>query len=547
MTRQRVPIGIDADRWVTVAPQRVVLVVAHNIATLSRLLDVIDLFDSDFRVQLLATTCGTDPFNDGLPEAITALGLKTIPWDQALSTRFDLVLTASPHGGVPDLHGPKVLLSHGVGYTKRAPGARGADQVFGLTAQWLLDNGEPIADALVLAHDNDVARLRTAVPQAAHTAVLAGDPCLDRMRASRDLRNHYRARLGVAPDQVLVVVSTTWSTRSLLGSWPEFYRSLLAELPVDRFRTAAIIHPNATRGHGPRQIRTWLADCARAGLVLIPDLTGWQAALVAADCVIGDNGAVTCYAAALGHPVLLAAFPEDVVAQGSAVHALGLSAPRLVPGHPLLAQVEAALARGHDSHPSVRRLVSSIPDESPDRLRSLFYRVLDLPEPQPEPVVHPVPLTGIDLTESRVSAWNAATHVTGRAVKVSRYPADARTTLTADHQHLAVHARHPGRRLRGHADVLFLYDSELDEDLDVALSEFLARYPGCALAAVLSRTSATVRSREGETVTLTSNADAGLCASVAAAWLFSGAKLSELTPSVRAHVGARDYDISATS
>src|SRR5690348_769695 len=59
----------------------------------------------------------------------------------------------------------------------RAPHA----PVFGLSPEWLLHDGRPIADLTVLSHPEQLARLRTACPEAARTAVLAGDPCYDRM------------------------------------------------------------------------------------------------------------------------------------------------------------------------------------------------------------------------------------------------------------------------------------------------------------------------------------------------------------------------------
>jgi hypothetical protein len=80
-----------------------------------------------------------------------------------------------------------------------------------------------------------------------------------------------------------------------------------------------VLHPHVWHGHSPHQIRSWLADCVRAGLILIPPLEGWRAALIAADIVVGDHGAVTCYAAALDKPVALAAFDEHEVVVGTAV------------------------------------------------------------------------------------------------------------------------------------------------------------------------------------------------------------------------------------
>ena len=45
--RLRVPVGDDAERWVTRAGRRRVLFVVHNVTSATRLLDVLPLFHAD--------------------------------------------------------------------------------------------------------------------------------------------------------------------------------------------------------------------------------------------------------------------------------------------------------------------------------------------------------------------------------------------------------------------------------------------------------------------------------------------------------------------
>ncbi|PWW53159.1 hypothetical protein DFQ13_116149 [Actinokineospora spheciospongiae] len=421
-----------------------------------------------------------------------------------------------------------------------------------MSAQWLLYDGAPIADALVLSHEEQLDRLREAVPEAAHTAVVAGDPCFDRMRASAGLRSRYRALFGVDDQRVLVVVSSTWSSGSLVGSWPDLLRRLLAALPMDSYRVAAVVHPNVWHGHGPWQVRAWLADCLRAGLLLVPELEGWRAALIAADCVVGDNGAVTCYGAAIGRPVLLGAFPERDVAAGSPVDVLGRLAPRLVSGRPLLPQVEAAVAGGRENRfASVEELVSSVPDESPKRLRALFYGMLDLAEPESEPMLHLIPFEGIpESAVPRVSAVvaSAEVDVPAREVRLVRYAAEVQPTGAAPQDapgtHLVVHALHPGRRLRGHADAVFLHEHELGRG--EGRPRLLADHPGAAVAAVIGDGRCTLRCRDGEEVEITSDlpdVDVTAWPSVVVAWLNAGVPLAGLAPSVRVVLGDASIDL----
>ncbi|WP_162788539.1 glycosyltransferase family 4 protein [Amycolatopsis albispora] len=119
----KVPIGLQARHWNTVEPQRLVLVVAHHVTSLLRLLDVVTVFDSDPRIQVVFSWNGSDPFRHGLHRFLDELGVVTIPWHQAIDTRFDLAIAAN-FGGLTELDAPIVILPHGAGYAKYSPGAR---------------------------------------------------------------------------------------------------------------------------------------------------------------------------------------------------------------------------------------------------------------------------------------------------------------------------------------------------------------------------------------------------------------------------------------
>jgi hypothetical protein len=80
--------------------------------------------------------------------------------------------------------------------------------------------------------------------------------------------------------------------------------TLLGALPSDEYRVALVLHPNVWSWYGEFQIESlWLDRARDAGLLLLPPDNGWKAALISADLVIGDQGSVTLYAAALDKPV----------------------------------------------------------------------------------------------------------------------------------------------------------------------------------------------------------------------------------------------------
>src|SRR5260370_1371299 len=149
-----------------------------------------------------------------------------------------------------------------------------------------------------------------------------------RLAASLPPRDMYRRALGV-PGRKLVAVTSTWGPGSLLQRHRDLLPRLIHDLPRERYRVAAIVHPNVWHWHGPRQLIAWYADCVRRGLILVPPQDGWRGVLAASDVVIGDHGAVTCYAAAAGVPVLLASYPDEEVEPGSPVSVLAQAAPRV--------------------------------------------------------------------------------------------------------------------------------------------------------------------------------------------------------------------------
>jgi hypothetical protein len=551
---------------------------------MNRIVDIISVFESDLRIQLAITSKFSDPFIHDLPALISAAGIRFIGWKQATARSFDLIVSASHHGDLHELRGPIVIFSHGLGYSKYAPqepgarsqepgarsqepgarsqepgarsqepGARsqepGARSVFGLSRPWLVNGRELIAAALIFAHPEQLDRLSAAVPEALETAVLAGDPCFDRMLESLRFRSRFRAALGVGDDRKIVVVSSTWSSNSMLGAVPELVRRLMAALPVDEFQVALIPHPNIWNRHGPGQLQSWFADAVRAGLILIPPDCGWQAALIAADCVIGDQGSVSAYGAALDRPTLLAVFAPDEVVPGTAVAALGRLAPQLQPYGSLRRQVQEAI----DSHvpgrfAEVASLTSAVPGESPQRLRRLCYRILDLPEPPGEAVLQPLTTAGLaPHAGPRAAAMLVFTEWEGTTaeLRLERFAADTRPFVDdAPHAaatHTVVHHEHPVRGLRHGADVVFGLRREIAGAPVDWLAETLAEHPSCTLAALVTGRSCMVRHRDGEQAELRAedSSDASILSSIAYAWKASGRTLADLPERYPVRLGGR--------
>ncbi len=366
------PIGLGATSRVTRAGCKSVLVVVPHVVAGTRLADLLPLLEADHRVQVLFTTEGAV---HGTAEFVRGLDGHVVPWGQAIRHRFDLVLAAS-FRGIDQLHGEVMVVPHGAGALKSRsrPRRHGAIPAHGLAREQLVRDGRVVAAAIALSHQDELDALRQSCPEAESAAVVVGDICLDRMRASTPYREHYRRALGVAPDQQLVAVCSTWTPHSTFGAHIGLYQGLLdTGRPV-----AAVLHPNTWSVHGARQVRAWLPR----GLLVIPPEEGWRAAVVAADVVIGDHGSCTQYAAAIGKRVLVVPQPDGVLREGSPADLVYRRAPVVDPYRPLLDEAAAV--------PGVAEAISSCPGRSGAILRRTMYRLMDLSEPARAVPVSPV-------------------------------------------------------------------------------------------------------------------------------------------------------------
>jgi hypothetical protein len=382
---RQVPVGLDAARWITRTGCKTVLVVVHTVTTGQRLAGMLPLFETDPRVQVVFTAA-PHAFGDGVAKLLRRLDGIVIPWEQATRTTFDLALAAG-YSAVHELHSPLIVVPHGAGRNKLvarrdAGGAVTARGVWGLDPQNLIQDGRLVPDAIVLAHQADLAVLGRQCPEAVPAAEVAGDPCYDQLLVSKPLRVAYRRAMGVAEGARLVVTASTWGPQSLFGQLTDLHDQLLAELPQGKCQVSALLHPNVWYGHGPRQVRAWKGSAMRCGLGLVPPDSEWLGALLAADVVVGDAGSSTAYAAAAGIPVILGRLPDEGVAPGSPAALLAEGAPRLRRDRPLARQLSDAVAchRAELSR-SVAERITSEPGQFGRNMRRLIYRKLGLTRP----------------------------------------------------------------------------------------------------------------------------------------------------------------------
>ncbi|WP_433259611.1 hypothetical protein ACQPYK_48605 (plasmid) [Streptosporangium sp. CA-135522] len=574
-----VPVGLDAARWTTFSDCRTVLVVVHTVTALTRLLDILPVLSTDRRIQTVFTSPGTSTFHSGVDEFLRDMEAPTIPWAQATHTPFDLALTASLGGELHKISAPLIIIPHGVGYTKYSKYRSTEVQkyrstevqkyrstevqkyrstevqkyrstevqkyVFGLGRDQLMHNGRVIPAALVLSHDEQREQLQRNCPEALPVAVVAGDPCYDRIVVSAGRRAEYRRALGVGVDMRLVLMTSTWGQESLLGRYPDLASRLLAELPLDEYRVVAVLHPNIWHGHGPWQVRTWLAEAQRAGLALVPPREGWRAALVASDIVIGDHGSVTFYGAALGRPIVLGAFGEEDLDPSCPTAELGRTAPRLDLRRSIREEIDDTLA-GHapGRYTALTSRALAVPGESQTRLLELMYRLMNMATPEDPPTAISVPPPEPETQKVTAVLTVTAVEAGETTVRLTRYPASLPAVRAAAHSpaHLVVDIDDADLRMRESASVL-IRQGAAGTEAETWTGAALDGYPAAHLAAAVQAPGRyVIRTRGGQVLRLSCTSDPttdlALIASAVYGWQSVHRPLSALAEGLWIHAGA---------
>ncbi|MDV6014513.1 hypothetical protein [Haloechinothrix sp. LS1_15] len=404
---------------------------------LPRLLDVLSLLADDRRVQVTFTYDSGNParFHAGLREHLEAIQARVIPWRDATQRRFDLAIAASENDRLAELDAHVLLLPHGLGFQKYYPRSH---TIAGMDAAQLLDGDRVVPAAIGLSHHAQRHELDAACPQALPHATVIGDPCYDRMLVSRHRTRRYRAALD-AQRTTLVLLTSTWGPDSLYATWPELPERLVGELPLDAYTVALSLHPGVWSAHGPYQVRAWLDHARRCGLRILPASEGWRAALLSADVVIGDEGSLSSYAAALDKPVMLATRDSATTVPGSLADALRSRAPALDRALPLRTQLDDTIATYvPGSYRDLAAVTIEYRGESAGVLRDLCYRLMELDEPDRPSRYPPVP--DPEAETSRVASIVAGGRITGTRLAIERYPSrvdlpDA-TAISLPNQHV---------------------------------------------------------------------------------------------------------------
>ncbi|WP_158684564.1 hypothetical protein [Amycolatopsis orientalis] len=452
-----------------------------------------------------------------MEELLARAQAHSTPWENVPELNYTLAITASENIDFDHVRGPVLVLPHGVGFHKYVPDSGSAGtRLSGLIPSAALRSGRVL---MAVSHPSQQKQLRDADPLTDGQTVLVGDPQFEQLLRSEPHRDHYRAALGVA-GRTFVLVSSTWGETSLIGRRPRLPAELLAALDYDSAAVGLVLHPNVWSRYRPFQIRSWFAAAEDAGLLLLPPQRGWQAAIVAADVVIGDHGSVSLLAAATGRPLLLGAFGSEVV-PGTSAELLGRHAARLTRDRPLRDQIAEAETQPWQEDLAERTFAN--PHGATAELHTLILRLVNLeprplellraPDPEPQPIV---PL-GFTTYPEFTGPYSLTLHRFPRSVEEWRPEFERASTKL---RHVVTDESDDNLGRIGNATVLTR--TAVHPAPEDWCANALRLHPSCALAAAAVPDGCVARTRNGEMFTVTGSADLAALASALHACLATG-------------------------
>lgn len=384
--------------------QKSLLVVVRNGASLDRVQEVLHAIDEDLVLAVKFTVDVGSKFAKGITERLRGMGADVIGWEEATGRAWDAIYAAHVNSRLGELRGPMLVTPHGVSYNRLRDESTGGDRSYpvGLSPFELISNGRFYPALLGLCHPSELSRT---FPEARERAEVLGDLVMDKLLANKHLRRKIRDRLRIG-ERRLICVSSTHGGHSTVGTQLEMIKRLLVELPSDEYAVVLVAHPNVWIGGSPLELRLALDDELASGLVVV-DMTTWQAALVAADLVIGDHGSVTNYAVGLELPVLTAANGVDEMHPASAVTWLHADLPQLDHAAPLRPQIEKAFdehypERWRDYTEEIFGLPGKGLEATANALRALMNEPSLRTSPRTRPVDMPEVHEGDPITAYRV-------------------------------------------------------------------------------------------------------------------------------------------------
>ncbi len=304
--------------------KRVLLLAANELMARWLIMQIHDLRDD----RRIAFTFAVDDPDVASPlnQFCRDTNLPSIAFAQARLRDWDLALTADHHH--QHLHPaiPLVYTGHGTTASKIVDG-----RIYQYSPTFILrEDGEPRYARFFVASETARDTATRECPQLAGRIEIVGDVQGDQLLTRSEQRGEIRHRLGLKPEDKVVLIMSTWGPASLMESMGPAIIEAAKPLAGD-YRFLFSTHPNHWRGDSPaaRQWREEMIPAIQRFASIITPEDDSLDALVAADMAISDHTSLASTYAMLGKPLAMIPIAEGKVAPGTVAARLHEAVPHL--------------------------------------------------------------------------------------------------------------------------------------------------------------------------------------------------------------------------
>ena len=291
---------------------------------------------------------------------------------------WDLVVCADHCFGDGRRRSPSVYIGHGA-KSKTLPGSE-TEYTYGPAAvdkhnhpayRTMLEDNEHYATAAISTN-----------PQLREVIKVVGHPDLDRLPAAAAQRDSYRAQLGFAPNDRVVLFLSTWGPNSLCHIMGDALIEQARQMQsTHRFILSVHSHEYRPKA-GARVWGDYFESLASEGFTVRNPHDDWLPYLVASDCVVSDHCGLNEYAVRLHKPLVFTPIPDSRIWKSSLTWAARQTFPIITQGSELPSAITTAMATAHADHVPVLPSSSEVQVGATEtNIRREIYELLKLPVP----------------------------------------------------------------------------------------------------------------------------------------------------------------------
>jgi len=219
-------------------------------------------------------------------------------------------------------------------------------------------------------------------PALGDVIAVTGNLHCDKLLSMESKRGQYRDRFGFKPDDIVVMVISTWGPYCLFNTVGKAVLDQTRNL-MDKYRFILNVHPHEYREKPPGQ-RVWgeyLRQQKKYGYWLADASEDWMPYMVASDIIVSDQTSLSLFGVILDRPIITVPIPDEQLTKGALLWRLREFSPTIKPDASDLRDrlIEAMENYPHDKLRELAKDINSYPGQAAKRAKREIYKILNIP------------------------------------------------------------------------------------------------------------------------------------------------------------------------